>query len=292
MFFGKNKIIKKKTRKAIKRKKDGIPGLIDDVYARISFMQRQKRRNTSEELHIFIDNVIGDYEKWIEYLKNLNEFDAAVREDDLKQAFEAEKNEYDEKIKRLEDAITSLKDQLSANQDKIIELETEITKLTDNIEQMEIDNEGLNNQVNRMKIEIESKNMEIEKLGQDLYYAANRRYNELENKLSKEQEKSNRLNQKWEDVCFERNEERRSAANLRKKIIELENENRELRSKLLLCGSEQLSSLQVKYQKSVDNNLILSKNLELERTELEALRKENMFQKEYIKTKEKDIMKL
>ncbi|CAG8806850.1 19672_t:CDS:2, partial [Racocetra fulgida] len=119
----------------------GIPGLIDDVYAHISFMRWQKRRNTSKELHGFIDNVIGDYEKWIEYLKNLNEFDATVREHDLMQAFESEKKEYDEKIKRLEGEITSLKDQLSANQDKIIELETKITELTDNIEQMELDNE-------------------------------------------------------------------------------------------------------------------------------------------------------
>ncbi|CAG8673928.1 11483_t:CDS:2, partial [Racocetra fulgida] len=128
-------------------------------------MQWQKRRNTSKELHDFIDNVIGDYEKWIEYLKNLNEYDVA----------------------------------LSTNQNKIIELKNEINKLTVNVEQMELDNENLNNQ--------------------------------LENKLLKEQEKSQRLNQEWEKVCFECNDERQLVANLRKKIIDLEKENRELRLK-------------------------------------------------------------
>ncbi|CAG8477316.1 10461_t:CDS:2, partial [Scutellospora calospora] len=175
---------------------------------------------------------------------------------------------------------------------KITEFENEITKLTNNVKQMELDNEDLNNQVNRMKIEVESKNIKIEKLEQ-LYYTENCRYDELENKLF-EEEKSKRLNQKCEKVCFERNDEHQSIANLRTKIIDLETENRKLRSKLLLRGStaEQLSSLQVKYQKSVGNNWILSNNLEIEYTELETLRKENKSQKEYLKTKEDDIMKL
>ncbi|CAG8599099.1 3890_t:CDS:2, partial [Racocetra persica] len=135
-------------------------------------------------------NIIGDYKQWIEYLKNLNEFDMVIKEPDLKQAFEAKKNEYDKQLK--EDEIISLKDQLSTNQDKIIELKNEISKLTVNFEQIELDNEDLNNQVNRMKIEIKSKNIKIEKLEQN-----------LENKLFEEQEKSKRLNKEWEKLVTE-----------------------------------------------------------------------------------------
>ncbi|CAG8794218.1 22347_t:CDS:1, partial [Gigaspora rosea] len=65
----------------LKEKKLGIAGLIDDVNARISFMERQKRRNKSEEFHGYVNGVIDDYKRWIEYLRCLNEFDAAVKED-------------------------------------------------------------------------------------------------------------------------------------------------------------------------------------------------------------------
>ncbi|CAG8468949.1 17058_t:CDS:2 [Cetraspora pellucida] len=296
-------IVKKKTSKAIKRKTTGIAGLIDDVYAH---------------------SVIEDYKKWIEYLKSLNEFDAAVREHDLKQTFDTKKNEYDEKIKRLEEEISSLKNQLSVNheeisflkdqlranheeisslqdklstkQDKVIEFENKISKLTNDITrqefypllkvmeenlfanlpenlhfayenlnynyytheataynddpQVDIDNQESINIVSSNNQEIDISNQDtilyqtqkqeifnlIENLEQDLYYEKNCNYYELENKLFKEQEKSTRLHQKWEEVCLERNKERQSAANLRQRIIALENKNRELRSKLLSLG--------------------------------------------------------
>ncbi|CAG8703486.1 39324_t:CDS:2, partial [Gigaspora margarita] len=78
-------------------------------------------------------DIINDYKRWIEYLKNLNEFDAAVREQELKQAFDTEKNKCNKKIKELEEENTSLKNQLSANQNKIVKLENEVTRLTDNL---------------------------------------------------------------------------------------------------------------------------------------------------------------
>ncbi|CAG8673464.1 14878_t:CDS:2 [Gigaspora margarita] len=144
MTIGSNKITKKKPNKASKRKKDGIPGLIDDVYGRISYMRRQKRRN-KEELHGYIDSVIKDYERFIECLKNLNKFDAAVREQELKQAFDTEKKKYDEKIKELEQENTSLKH-------KIVELEN-------NFEQMELE---YNNQVGQMTEKIDKMEIEID----------------------------------------------------------------------------------------------------------------------------------
>ncbi|CAG8717041.1 9921_t:CDS:2, partial [Racocetra fulgida] len=64
----------------------------------------------------------------------------------------------------------------------------------------------------------------------------NRRYDELENKLFEDQERTKILNLKLEEVHLERNDERHLATNLRNKIIDLENKNRELRSKLLSCG--------------------------------------------------------
>ncbi|CAG8606792.1 5567_t:CDS:2, partial [Cetraspora pellucida] len=55
---------------------------------------------------------------------------------------------------------------------------------------------------------------------------------------------------------------------------------------------KQISSLRIKYDESVDNNLILSNNLESERTQTEKLRKENEVQKDYIEIKESDLKKL
>ncbi|CAG8789596.1 17925_t:CDS:1, partial [Gigaspora rosea] len=60
---------------------------------------RQQKRRSKVELHAYIENVINDYEKWIECLKNLNKFDSAVKEQELKEAFVTEKNKYDEIIK-------------------------------------------------------------------------------------------------------------------------------------------------------------------------------------------------
>ncbi|CAG8589638.1 3216_t:CDS:2 [Dentiscutata heterogama] len=77
-MFSNNKITKKNSKKAIKRKKDSIAGLIDDIYAH---------------------SVINDYKRLIEDLR-LNKIDAKSKKQDLKQAFVAKKNEYDKKIKR------------------------------------------------------------------------------------------------------------------------------------------------------------------------------------------------
>ncbi|RIB03522.1 hypothetical protein C2G38_2224821 [Gigaspora rosea] len=110
----------------LKDKNDGIPGLIDDVYGRISYMSRQKRRS-KVELHDYIVNIINDYERWIKCLKNLNEFDSAVKEQELKEAFVTEKNKYDEKIKELEEENIFLKNNLALI--KIDEMEIEFEKL-------------------------------------------------------------------------------------------------------------------------------------------------------------------
>ncbi|RIB14062.1 hypothetical protein C2G38_2040482 [Gigaspora rosea] len=192
-------------------------------------MERQKRRNKSEEFHGYVNGVIDDYKRWIEYLRCLNEFDAAVKENDLKQAFETKKNEYDEKIKRLDEEILSLTDQLNVNQDQISSLKDKLRANQEEIYKLTNDAEQMNIQVNQKEVEIKSKGNIIDELEVNLYYEKNRNY-ELETKLHAEQEQSARLYRRWEDVYLEYDEERRSAANLRQRIVELQSENEELKS--------------------------------------------------------------
>ncbi|KAF0420757.1 hypothetical protein F8M41_006912 [Gigaspora margarita] len=107
----------------------------------------------------------------LDYLKNLNKFDASVREQELKKAFVTEKNKYNEKIKVLKKENTYLKNQLSANQNKIVKLENEVTRLTDNIEQMELDyicqKDQMKNEIKSKTIKINKIEIEIEKLEKD-----------------------------------------------------------------------------------------------------------------------------
>ncbi|CAG8500339.1 42840_t:CDS:10 [Gigaspora margarita] len=101
--------------------------------------------------------------------------------------------------------------------------------------------------------------------------------------------------EKKEDKIKELNCENKSLHN---KIID-QNENILNKDNQINTLEEKMSNLRVQYDECIESNLILSYKLEAEHTqndknhiELEKLRKENKFQKDYINTKESDITKL